>query len=310
MAADQIREHLRRRIVADVHLGRIKPGGRLPSLREVSTELGVSIRAAARAYSDLQSEGLVSVRGRSGIYLVLPPTIDIDLDDDLTWYAEMLSHAWVKRFTIADLTKMLGQLTQTPMSVACVESTADHMEAFCAELANDFALLTTSVLLTDEGARVGDEVTTLYDAIKEVDFVVTTAFHAIEVRAAADIIKKPVVIVSANDTLVDAFENQLESGRVTIIGKDPLFVERFNNTLKDRFDDDHNLRVVLIEDVQRDPSILEGTTPLYTRAARRELNEEEFHLLPPPIPFLSAAAARKVVQCIMSTHSKRTLQIA
>ena len=61
----ELRDLLRRRIVADLHLGRVKPGGRLPSLRMVANELGVSIRAAARAYSELEKEGLVRVRGRS-----------------------------------------------------------------------------------------------------------------------------------------------------------------------------------------------------------------------------------------------------
>jgi DNA-binding transcriptional regulator YhcF (GntR family) len=309
MMPTEITSHLRRRIVADLHLGKIKPGGRLPSLRTVSTELGVSIRAAARAYSELQTEGLVSVRGRSGIYLVLPPAIETELSPPLDWYAEMMADAWRHRLTLTDVSRLLDQLIEQPMMVACVESTTDHMEAFCAELAADFALQTMSVMITPEGARIGDQIMPLYDAFTDVDFIVTTAFHAVEVREVADRLKKPVVIVSANDSLVDVFEAQLERGPLTIIANDPLFIERFESSLRERFSDHHNLRVVLTADVERDPSLVEGATTLYTRAARKEMNESD-DVLPAPLPFLSASAAKRVVQCMLSTHARRTLQPA
>src|SRR5688572_13395940 len=91
MTNSEIGDVLKRRIVADLHLGRLKPGGRLPSLRTIARELNVSIRSAARAYANLEREGLVTVRGRSGIYLVAPFAVEIPLEEPLNWYADMLS---------------------------------------------------------------------------------------------------------------------------------------------------------------------------------------------------------------------------
>jgi hypothetical protein len=65
-----------------------------------------------------------------------------------------------------------------------------------------------------------------------------------------------------------------------------------------------------MEDVLKNPGITIGTTTLYSRAARQRLQEEEYHLLPPPIPFISANAARKIVQCMLSTHRDRMLVTA
>lgn len=310
MSSIQITDLLRRRVLADLHLGRLKPGDRLPSLRMVAREMGVSVRAVARAYSALEREGLVSVKGRSGIYLVLPQTIDIALEEPLAWYADMLKDAWSRRLTVSDVNLMLQDLVANPTYVACVESTDDHMEAFCGEVEDDFALRSVSVMLVPEGARVGDEIMTLYDALSNVDFVITTAFHAAEVRAAADLLHIPVVIVSVNDLLVETLEKQLQLGPVTIVAADPLFVERFHQYLLERFRESGEMRVVSIDDALNNPSILEGTTTLYTRAARHRLNETEYHLLPPPIPFLSSTAARKVVQCMLNAHAKRVLQLA
>ena len=301
---------LRSRIVADLHLGRLRPGGRLPSLRTIAQELNVSIRAAARAYSMLERDGLVTVRGRSGIYLVAPFAVDLPLEEPLAWYAEMLKEAWSRRLGLNEVVSLLTELVHNPLSVACIESTDDHMVAFCAELAEDFSVQTTSVLLSDGQALIDDEPVSLYDAIAAVDFVVTTAFHAADVYEAAEALKKPVVVVSVNDTLVDAFEAHLETGALTIVGNDPAFVRRFRTHLVERFRGRGDLRVYTLDEVNADRALLEDSTVLYTRAARKRLNEAEYHLLPPPISFLSDRAARKVLQCMLSSQSKRALQPA
>jgi len=310
MTNSEITEVLKRRIVADLHLGRLKPGGRLPSLRMIARELNVSIRAAARAYANLEREGLVTVRGRSGIYLVAPFAVEIPLEEPLDWYADMLRDAWSRRIGLTQLNNTLHELVQHPLRAACVESTEDHMVAFCAELDEDFAIETTAVKLIEGGAIVDGRVVSLYDALAAVDFVVTTAFHAADIYEVADRLKKPVVVVSVNDALLSTFESQLQAGAVTIIADDPAFVQRFRTYLLERFRKGGDLRVHALEEINSDNTLGAGSTLLYTRAARKRLNEQEYHLVPPPISFLSDGAARKVLQCMLSTHAKRGLQPA
>jgi DNA-binding transcriptional regulator YhcF (GntR family) len=310
MTNTEIADVLRRRIVADLHLGRLKPGARLPSLRTVARELNVSIRTAARGYALLEEDGLVTVRGRSGIYLVAPFAVEIELDEPLDWYADMLRDAWKRRIALTEVTAMLHELVQQPMTVGCVESTEDHMVAFCTELTQDFSLTTSSIKLTERGAEVDGVAMTLTDALANVDFIVTTAFHATDIYEAAEALRKPVVLVSVNDTLLEMFENELRSGALTIIADDPGFVRRFRTYLTERFKNRGDLRVYSIEDVRDEPSLASGSTVLYTRAARKRLNEDEYHLMPPPMAFLSDRAARKILQCMLSAHAKRALQLA
>ena len=305
-----ISDVLRRRIVADLHLGRLKPGARLPSLRTVARELNVSIRAAARGYASLERDGLVTVRGRSGIYLVAPFAVELPLEEPLTWYADMLGDAWNRHISLAQLSRMLHELVEHPLRAACVESTEDHMTAFCAELEEDFALQTRSVMLTADGVLVDGMAGSLYDALSSADFVVTTAFHAPAIFETAEALQKPVVLVSVNETLLHAFEAELSHSAVAVIGLDPAFVQRFRTYLIERFRNPSNLHVYALADVQADPQLVPHGRVLYTRAARRQLNEPEYHLLPPPLSFLSDRAARKVVQCMLSTHSRRVLQPA
>jgi DNA-binding transcriptional regulator YhcF (GntR family) len=310
MTNSEIADVLRRRIVADLHLGRLKPGARLPSLRTIARELNVSIRSAARGYSQLEQDGLVTVRGRSGIYLVAPFAVEIPLEEPMDWYADMLGDAWKRRIGLTDITSTLQELIDQPLTVACVESTEDHMVAFCTELAEDFALTTTSVMLTPNGAMVDGVEMSVPEAFANVDFIVTTAFHAADVYEAAEALNKPVVLASVNDTLLDAFESELQARAITVIADDPAFVQRFRTYLSERIRNGGDLRVVSISDMRDEPSIAAESTVLYTRAARKRLNEEEYHLLPPPTAFLSDRAARKVLQCMLSTHAKRALQPA
>jgi hypothetical protein len=119
-----------------------------------------------------------------------------------------------------------------------------------------------------------------------------------------------VVVVSVNDTLLDAFESQLESGAVTVVADDPAFVQRFRTYLLERFRNRGDLQVVAVDDIVTKDPHANGSTLLYTRAARKRLNEQEYHLVPPPVAFLSDRAARKVLQCMLSMHAQRSLQPA
>ncbi len=61
----QLYSYLKRGIVS----GEISPGERLPSLRELSKQIGVSITTCSRAYDQLLVEGYVDARPQSGYYV-------------------------------------------------------------------------------------------------------------------------------------------------------------------------------------------------------------------------------------------------
>jgi GntR family transcriptional regulator len=61
---DQIRLGLRRAIAG----GTVKPGDPLPTVRQLAADLDVNLNTVARAYRELEAEGLVSsVRGRGTV---------------------------------------------------------------------------------------------------------------------------------------------------------------------------------------------------------------------------------------------------
>jgi len=66
--ASQVREAVAR--------GRLAPGDRLPSVRELSKTLVVNPNTIARAYTDLEREGVLNTRPGLGVF-VAPPGSDL-----------------------------------------------------------------------------------------------------------------------------------------------------------------------------------------------------------------------------------------
>jgi DNA-binding transcriptional regulator YhcF (GntR family) len=59
-------EQLRAGISRLVALGQLAPGTKLPTVRQLATDLGLAPGTVARAYRELESEGIIITQGRHG----------------------------------------------------------------------------------------------------------------------------------------------------------------------------------------------------------------------------------------------------
>jgi DNA-binding transcriptional regulator YhcF (GntR family) len=66
-------EQLRQQITALVLANGLAPGDRLPSIRQLANDLGLAGGTVARAYRELESDGVVSTHGRHGTVIAGPP---------------------------------------------------------------------------------------------------------------------------------------------------------------------------------------------------------------------------------------------
>jgi DNA-binding transcriptional regulator YhcF (GntR family) len=62
-------DQLRNQIIEGIREGRLAPGTRLPTVRELAGRLGLAVNTVARAYRELESAGLLETRGRFGTYV-------------------------------------------------------------------------------------------------------------------------------------------------------------------------------------------------------------------------------------------------
>ncbi|HEV3052321.1 MAG TPA: GntR family transcriptional regulator, partial [Longimicrobium sp.] len=103
---------LRGRLLAAIHTGRVIAGSRLPSYREVSDETGMDLRAVARAYAVLEAEGLVEVRGRSGVFLAEQKRVGGRLmAETARWLVAVGREAWLRRLRVPELPDFMRECT-------------------------------------------------------------------------------------------------------------------------------------------------------------------------------------------------------
>lgn len=67
-------EQVRAQIARQIASGELAQGTRLPTVRQLASDLGVAAATAARVYRELESDGLVTTSGRRGTSVASPVT--------------------------------------------------------------------------------------------------------------------------------------------------------------------------------------------------------------------------------------------
>ncbi len=72
-AALPVYEQIRQQITVMAVSGVLTPGTRLPTIRQLATDLGLAKGTVAKAYGLLESSAVVESRGHRGTFIVDPP---------------------------------------------------------------------------------------------------------------------------------------------------------------------------------------------------------------------------------------------
>jgi DNA-binding transcriptional regulator YhcF (GntR family) len=62
-------DQLRTQIIDGIRDGRLSPGSRLPTVRELAGKMSLAVNTVARAYRELESAGILETRGRFGTFV-------------------------------------------------------------------------------------------------------------------------------------------------------------------------------------------------------------------------------------------------
>jgi DNA-binding transcriptional regulator YhcF (GntR family) len=68
-AAKPLFDQLRTQIIDGIRDGRLPPGTRLPTVRELAGQMSLAVNTVARAYRELESAGVLETRGRFGTFV-------------------------------------------------------------------------------------------------------------------------------------------------------------------------------------------------------------------------------------------------
>jgi DNA-binding transcriptional regulator YhcF (GntR family) len=68
-AAKPLFDQLRTQIIDGIRDGKLPPGTRLPTVRELAGQMSLAVNTVARAYRELETAGIVETRGRFGTFV-------------------------------------------------------------------------------------------------------------------------------------------------------------------------------------------------------------------------------------------------
>jgi DNA-binding transcriptional regulator YhcF (GntR family) len=297
-------DRLRDRILNALHRGSLRPGDRLPSIRTLWKEMGVDHRVIAQAYRTLEAEGLVQVRGRSGVYVAPQESLGGELlAETARWMAGVMVEGWKRHIPIHDLPELLKRCTSTRrLRCACVESNVDQMTAYCTELREHFGLEPVPVFVSPVPLARPDRSVEFFgvqDRLREVDLAVTTVYHSRMVRKAAEDVGTPAVTLTVNAEVVDAVQRRLRDGHVTVVAVDPAFGERIRAMYDEMLEGPDQIRVILVGEAERLGELDPDEPVMLTRAARERLPEMQNPLLVPHSPTLSPQTARELLEVLI-----------
>lgn len=296
---DTIAGVLRQQILEDVFTGRLRPGDRLPSIRELSRAMGISKRQTEAAYGALQKDGIAEPRERSGMYVgELSRDVQGPPTETAQWMVDVLAGACEHQIRIPFLPELVHRWTASAsLHCACIESNDDSRATLGAELTRSFGLQVTPIdfeTLPEPGVA---PVLELPPALRNADFWVTTPFHLPRIHEWASELRKPVVVASMHPRTVRAIERHLQQAPLTVVCTDVRFGER----VQALFDPSGiaGVDIVLADDGERIAALAKDEPSLMTWAARERLGGSVLRLIAPVLPAYDPAFAGSMSRLLL-----------
>ena len=289
-------ELLRGRLLRGLESGTLGLGDRLPSGREVASELGVDHRLVLAAYRSLAREGLVEMRQRGGVYVaatsggggrpLLPGS----------WIADVLTEGLSRSIPAIELHEWMRRCVETMrLRAAVVATTRDQVHGLCRELRDDFGLAAEHLQVSEL------ESPELPLALRRADLIVTTPSQEKRMRAIGVKLGRPVIVVEVRPDLIAGEWALLLRQQVYVIVASAEFGEMisqyFSNT---EGRENINILVVGRDDIS---SIPEGAPTYITQSVRGALEGVKLRgRILPPARTISPKSARELFGFIVDAN--------
>lgn len=289
---------LRQRFFSALHLGVLKPGARLPSIRELEIELDVDRRTVLKAYRELEREGIVELKERSGIYFGKKAAGLPGIEPPADWAVDLFVSGLAMGIPAPRFPEQLANyFSGRRLRALCVECNSDQLESLSAEMESDYGFDSSRAdvdeLLTETHPR---------DDLENADLVVTTQFHAGEVQEIAARAGRKWLSVSLRTDVYAEIARLLPSSPIYFIVKDERYATKLGKIFR-ALPGGESFRPIVIGETATD-SIPESAPVYISRAARTELRNEALlaRVMPEERTF-SLASAREILTLVVRAYS-------
>ncbi len=291
---------IRSRLFSGLHLGLFKHGGRLPSARELSRELGTDPRVVLAAYRTLEREGLVALRERSGVFVAPAATLaGVEAPLRTDWLVEALMRGLNHGLPGSRMADALQRSLETRrLHALVVECNDDQLYSVPAELRRDYGLDVTALdvaTLDGEGRPRG--------VPRHVDLLVTTRFHKREVERLGERGGSARIVITMCTELFAEVRRLLATMPVYFVVADPRFAVKLHRLFEGAPGAANLIPMVAGRD---DLDAIPDSAPTYfTQLARARVGDTPLkrRVLPEARVF-SSESARQLLSFIVRSNSE------
>lgn len=219
-------EQIREQIISALHVGRIQPGAKLPSVRQFARVHHVNPKTIHRIYRRLADDGYVRLRAGSGAYI--GPIQRGTLDGD-----RLLSLHRFFQHTVEECRRMgldpdgaaglfssfVSRRALWNAQIMVVERNREHLDVLAHELRSSLGVRANPLLLRSLESDPNG-------VLDRVRIVITTDFHFEAVRNLVGG-KKPVLQVQLHADFVPALMGAADAGHLVMVVRDASGMEPF-----------------------------------------------------------------------------------
>ena len=227
-------EQAREQLLTALHLGKVRSGQRLPSVRQIAQRNSINLKTAFAIYKRLQEEGYIELRTGSGAYVA-----DIDRSDFDQAYCLSVLQLIKANLSAASHLKIDAARYQTfverfvtrpqlaTAQLAIVECNEEQIQLFAHEISGHLNVRVFPVML--DQLENPDRRTAR--GLAGSDYFVTTDYHFKQVREIAARYKKKPLQVRLNAAFLNNLIDAARRGRVLMVVSNADFFPAFRQNL-------------------------------------------------------------------------------
>ncbi len=227
-------EQAREQLIIALHLGRLRSGDRLPSVRQVALRNSVNLKTAFSIYQRLKEEGYIEIRTGSGAYVTNTDSFDLDQAyclSILRWIKANISQAQQFKIEPHKYVELVNNFIQRAeldsVHIALIECNHEQMDLFAHEIASRLKVRVFPVLLS----RLDKPDAKLAKLLGYIDYFATTDFHYSQVKELVGRYKKPLLQLRLNPEFVPNLIAAARRGHLLMVVSDASFFPAFRQSM-------------------------------------------------------------------------------